>query len=414
MTTPVPPQSGPLTTEDALKDAFLAHHAALAAKAREKLGADAVALAPKVVEGAFVRAWDARARFKTASELDAFLADDVHHASARALSRRAAAHRFAGNATSDAHHATSGEINADESWTHIQHALHGEEHSAGTLAAVAKASRHEAAGHIAGVGKSRGAAIAIGIGVVAIAAVLGLMSMMNRMAEKGKVARALNASDVRLVNTPMGRKGEISLADGSTAHVAPDSKLTIPKDFGPELRGVKIEGAATFDVWPNIPVEFQVYARNVVVAAKGTSFTVNAYPDDKAVIVVVAEGSVEVRQGDVMQTVAAGAGLVIPDSGAARVATEDERNVGAGWRTGMLALTDRPLRDALKAMKRWYGYEVSVPEVALLERRVTMKASLDSALQAVHQIAKSGGLKFGYVGQNMAFIDSADKKTNLR
>src|SRR5258708_12585898 len=126
MTTPVKPDV-PLRDEDALKRFFFAQHASLGEKARAQLGADAFALAPKVVEGAFVRAWDARAQFKSTDELTTFLTQDVHHAAARALSRRAAAHRFAGHA--ETHHASSGAINPDEPWLHIQHALHGEPHA---------------------------------------------------------------------------------------------------------------------------------------------------------------------------------------------------------------------------------------------------------------------------------------------
>src|SRR5260221_13948530 len=109
MTTPVKPDV-PLRDEDALKRFFFAQHASLGEKARARLGADAFALAPKVGEGAFVRAWDARAQFKTTEELTTFLTQDVHHAAALALSRRAAPHRCACHA--ETHHATTGATNA--------------------------------------------------------------------------------------------------------------------------------------------------------------------------------------------------------------------------------------------------------------------------------------------------------------
>ena len=85
----------PLTDESALHDAFLVEYPILTAEARGELGPEASVLTPKVVEGAFVRAWDSRDRLTTPAELHHFLVEDVHHAAARALSRRAAAHRFA-------------------------------------------------------------------------------------------------------------------------------------------------------------------------------------------------------------------------------------------------------------------------------------------------------------------------------
>jgi ferric-dicitrate binding protein FerR (iron transport regulator) len=391
-----------LGDESALKLAFLTHYPALSKEAQLGLGDDAIALVPKVVEGAFVRAWDAREKLSSPEDLNAFLIDDVHHAAARALSRRAAAHRFGGALPHEAH-VVSGEVNPEQSWMHIQAALHGQEHSPAALSAVAAASRHDAAGHIGALGKSQGIVLAAVLGVVAIAAVGGGMYAMDRAASKLRVTKALAASDVRVVNTPPGQAGTINLNDGSTAHMAPESKLTIPKDFSGTLRGVGIEGASSFEVAKGLQQQFEVHARNAIVVATGTSFTVSAYPADSLAIVVVKEGAVEVRQGEAVRPVAAGAGLVVKDDGTMRVATPEEREEAAGWETGTLAVENRSLKDALAKVKRWYGYEIRVPHDSLLARKVTMRASLDSGMQAIRLIEKSSGLEFGYAGQNMVF-----------
>ena len=398
-----------LGDEDALKRAFLTEYSSLSVEARADLGDAAVSLATKVVEGAFVRAWDAREKLQTPEELHQFLVDDVHHAAARALSRRAAAHRFGGAAPHEAH-VTNAEMNPDESWQHIQHALHGEAHSPDALAAVAAASRHEAAGHIGAVGKSKPVWLALVLGGVAIAAVAVGMGALNRAAAKGAVAKAVNAPDARPITTPAGRAGTINLTDGSTAHMAPESKLSIPKDFSGTLRGVKIEGAATFDVAPGLPKPFEVHARNSVVVATGTSFTVSAYPSDSLMTVVVGEGSVEVRYGDVAHAVKAGTGLVMRDDGTSHAASASEMDEGAGWKAGTLAVENRSLREALALMKRWYGYEIRVPTPSLLDRKVTMRVSLDSGMQAIRLVEQSSGLEFGYAGQNMVYRERGATK----
>src|SRR5215210_737908 len=122
------PQAVALESEETLRRVFLSEYAALTEEARADLGADARALAPKVVEGAFVRAWDARARFRTPQEVHQFLVEDVHHAAARALSRRASAHRLAGGGHADAH--AIRDESPEEAWSHIMHAVHGESHRA--------------------------------------------------------------------------------------------------------------------------------------------------------------------------------------------------------------------------------------------------------------------------------------------
>src|SRR5258705_1151034 len=115
-----------LADEEALRQLFLAEYSSLYAEARADLGDDARALAAKVVEGAFVRVWDARTRFHTPAEVHQFLIEDVHHAAARALSRRAGAHRLSGGFKQGAH-AVEDET-PDVAWQHIMQALHGEAH----------------------------------------------------------------------------------------------------------------------------------------------------------------------------------------------------------------------------------------------------------------------------------------------
>jgi transmembrane sensor len=410
MSTSVPPRDGgvsapPIRTaladEAALQRVFLAEFPALAAEARTDLGPDAAVLSTKVVEGAFVRAWDARARLATPEALHKFLVDDVHHAAARALSRRAAAHRLGGDAAHTAHATT--ETTPEQSWAHIQHALHGEAHSPKALAEAAAISRHEAAEHIVGVTREKPLWAILAVGAAVLAALVGVVLWIDLLDADAKIARAVNAADSRVVSSIPAQVGIITLDDGSKVHLAPESKLTIPKNFGPDLRAVKLEGAANFEVAPGQAKDFRVLARNTAVVAKGTAFTMRAYPGDPALTVVVDEGSVEIRQSKEKAPLAAGAALVIPDSGAGRPATPDERVEADGWRKGTLAVTKLPLRDVLPQLKRWYGLNIMVQQPKLLERPVTMVVSLDSSRQAIRAVEASTGLEFGYIGQNMVF-----------
>ncbi|HET9013496.1 MAG TPA: FecR domain-containing protein [Gemmatimonadaceae bacterium] len=421
MSTPVSPSDGgapiplplrtPLTDEAALHEAFVAEYPTLAAEARAELGAEAAVLSPKVVEGAFVRAWDARAKFQTPAELHKFLIDDVHHAAARALSRRAAAHRFAGHEASHVKHANhvTDEINMEQSWAHVLHALHGEAHSPQALAEAAALSRHEAAEHIAVIEKSVPVWKIAGVIVLVAGVLFGAVALMNRLGADAKIASAVNASDARVVPSLPAQIGVVTLDDGSVVRLAPESKLSIPTGFGPDLRAVKLEGAGTFQVAPGQKTNFRVHTRNAVIIAKGTKFTVRNYEGDSATTVVVQEGSVDVRVGDATQSLTAGGSAIAIAGAAPRAATPAESDEAAGWTAGTLAVSNRPLRDVLPLMRRWYGLTVSVPQDTLLTRSVTMRASLDSSRQAIRGIEQSTGLEFGYIGQNMVFRERAAK-----
>lgn len=423
MPTTVPPRDGNafnpakspqmvLTDETVLRRLFLVKFDTLLADARTALGAGASELAPKVVEGAFVRAWDARHRFTSDGELQTFLVEDLGHAAARALSRRAAAHRLGGAGARTAHETIAS--NAEESWGHVLHALHSEAHSPEVLASAAAISRHEAAGHIAEMSKERPWWIPVSIVVLAIAVLTGIGFMVDRLSQDSRVATALAASDARVIASPTSQLGTVTLDDGSKVHLAPESKLTIPNGFGPKLRAVKLEGMATFDVAKGADRAFQVHARQGIIVATGTSFTVRSYADDPYATVVVNEGTVELHQGDARTTAAAGDALVLGVSSAVRKATAEERDAADAWRRGILQVSNEPLRSVLPLMKRWYGLTIAAKDTALLSHKVSMRAALESSREAIGAIEQSAGVTFGYVGQNMVFFPATSAAAKKR
>jgi ferric-dicitrate binding protein FerR (iron transport regulator) len=391
-----------LADEDALRQVFHLEYSSLYAEARAELGDSARALAPKVVEGAFVRAWDARARFRTPAEVHAFLVEDVHHAAARALSRRSAAHRLSGGAKQEAH--LIQDESEEDAWKHIMHALHGEAHSPQALAEAAAHSRHEAAEHIKVSTRETPLWIPLLIGAVVLMGLLGLAAYMTKMSTDAKFARALAQPDLKPIASVSAQIGNVTLDDGSKVKLAPETKLTVPKGFGPDMRAVKLEGMAEFNVAPGIKQPFNVIAGNTSVVATGTAFTVSNYPGDPSVTVAVSNGMVKVGRGKNMHDVPAGSAVVATDS-VVRAATAAERDAADSWRTGTLVVTDKPLSQALSMMKRWYGLTILAPNQAVLDRKASFRASLDSQKVAISGIEASTGLQFGWIGQNMAFYE---------
>jgi ferric-dicitrate binding protein FerR (iron transport regulator) len=394
-----------LADEESLRRFFLAEYPALTEEARADLGPDARALVSKVVEGAFVRAWDARARLRTPAEVHDFLVEDVHHAAARALSRRAGAHRLAGSGRAEAH--TVRDETSDEAWQHIMKALHGEAHSPKALAEAAAISRHEAAEHIKHSDQSKPLWIVLGIFAVVLAGLLVAAYFMGRVSEDARFTRALNAPDVKPIATTFARMGTVTLDDGTKVRLAPESEITVPKQFGPELRVVRLKGIGEFTVAKGIEQPFRVNAGSVAVVATGTVFTVKVDDNSKETTVVVSEGSVKVGPPKKLTDVPVGGAVIAKDS-VVRQATASEKEEADSWRSGMLVVNDKPLGEVLNLMKKWYGLTILVPQPKLMERKASFRASLDSTRQAIRGIEASTGLQFGYVGQNMAFTEKTE------
>ncbi|MCF2496216.1 FecR family protein [Dyadobacter chenhuakuii] len=86
----------------------------------------------------------------------------------------------------------------------------------------------------------------------------------------------------------------VSLPDGSSVRLSPESKISYPAVFVQNEREVLLNGEAFFEVVKNPESPFKVYTNDVVTTVLGTSFTVKAFDQDKDVRVVVKTGRVTV------------------------------------------------------------------------------------------------------------------------
>jgi len=115
-------------------------------------------------------------------------------------------------------------------------------------------------------------------------------------------------------------------------------------------------------------------------------------------------------KNDSTRAVSKGGGIAVTSSGAFREPTAGEVEELTTWSDGKLTISARQLRAVLPELKRWYGVDIKVPDLPLLDRTVTVQAPLDSPQAAISEVEKSAGLKFGYEGKTMVFRDAAKKK----
>ena len=417
---PTTSTSAVLPNPDALHKVFDAEFQNLLTQARQELG-DAVSLAPRVAEGAFVRAWDARGRLQTMDQLKQFLRDDVKSAAARALTRRAAI------ATSDGgeqislktaeHIAASTAVDPKVSWSHVIAAIHLDPREAQAGKMSAEEMRAETADrleHATRSGLSAKTALAIGAAIV-IVAVAGVM-WANRMSSELAIATAMSSTNGRVTASPFGQIGKVTLQDGSTVTLAPDSKLFVPSVFNEKIRPVKVDGSAAFDVASGSN-DFRVYARNAIVTATGTKFVTAVRWSDTSVVVKTLEGSVDVRvDKGASRSVGAGKAVVVDKTGAIKDASAEEAEEAASWvESQRLTMIDRPLKDILPELLRWYNVDATVRDLSLLEHKATIRTSLDSGDVALAEVAKSAGLTLTKEGtRNLLVVPAASKATTKK
>lgn len=97
-------------------------------------------------------------------------------------------------------------------------------------------------------------------------------------------------------NTP--KKMMLTLSDGSTVELLPNSTLSYPGNFSAAKREVLLNGEATFDVAKDVAKPFFVYSNSVLITVLGTRFTVRTYETNKITKVILHEGKVMVKIAD--------------------------------------------------------------------------------------------------------------------
>lgn len=169
---------------------------------------------------------------------------------------------------------------------------------------------------------------------------------------------------------PMGTRTKFSLPDGSTGYLNAGSSIRFATVFKEKSREVSLNGEAYFDVISNPHKPFVVSGKNIRVAAYGTAFNVEAYPEDQTSEVTLVKGKVEIfgEKNDKVQS------LGILDPGEMCVFNNAESSSKfirvdvskiTSWRDGKLVFINEPFSEVVKKLNRKYSVNIVIKDERL-------------------------------------------------
>lgn len=246
----------------------------------------------------------------------------------------------------------------------------------------------------------------VGIVLFIIVAV-GLLLYLNRAGDEAALEKAFQSPDVANYTSKAGQTAKTTFEDSTVLSLGADTKLIVPPGYGQRWRAVQLDGTVELTPPPNADPPLDIRARNVSVTSSNGTVGVHAYTTDNWIAVRVKGGTATVAAPGGTQEVADGQGVMVDSAGAVRAATPTELTDAFSWVDGNLTITNQPLSEAIKRIRRWYGMELNAKDKALLTRPVSLTATIAESGKMIDALQAAAKVKFGYEGGRMVLADAS-------
>jgi transmembrane sensor len=194
------------------------------------------------------------------------------------------------------------------------------------------------------------------------------------------------------IRTIRGQRELIRLPDGSRVKLNSESVLTYSSDFGKTARGITLEGEAFFEVAHNTSKPFTILTGNLKTTVVGTSFNINAYPENPEITVAVLTGKVKV--GNPSKKAATDHSLLLPSERYSYQKTSETSRTEQinlddilAWKDDIIVLKNADYQEIKKKLERWYSVSFVVPKGLKIKEDFSARfnnTSLKSILDALN------------------------------
>jgi transmembrane sensor len=201
------------------------------------------------------------------------------------------------------------------------------------------------------------------------------------------------------VRVPLGQRAQFQLLDGTRVLLGPGSVLrydTTSSDRS--TRELLLDGQAHFTVAHDPHRPFLVRTARTVTEDLGTEFAITDYAADTAGVVVVASGTVAVRN---LAADRAGPATLLRRGDLVRLDPGGQVTVRRGvdlrsslaWTEGRLVFADAPVSEVITQLNRWYGGDVRLGDRTLAAFRFTAAYGAVSESTVVRELATAIGAR---------------------
>jgi transmembrane sensor len=209
-----------------------------------------------------------------------------------------------------------------------------------------------------------------------------------------------NAGVYNTLSTPKGRIYKLILSDGTAVWLNSFSSITYPLVFDKNARKVSITGEVYFEVAENSKQPFMVSSpigknddaeggQEIIVL--GTSFNINAYPDEKITSTTLLDGKIKLNYNSHGIIMFPGQQAKISDKVTVKNNIDTEEVMA--WKNGSFIFNDADIAQVLRQLSRWYDVNIKY-EGKIPDKKLTGEVLRDSKLSEVLKALEYTGVKF--------------------
>lgn len=172
-----------------------------------------------------------------------------------------------------------------------------------------------------------------------------------------------------LIEVPLGQMSAVVLPDGTKVQLNSGTKLVYSPGFNSGERTVNLEGEAFFDVTKDTKHPFIIQTETLDFKVYGTTFNIQAYPDEKEINATLVEGSLGImgKNGCELVRLVPGEHATYRDENKKMVVGRVTLDLYTSWKDGLVTFKNEKLKDIAQTLERWYNVEIIIKDAALGE-----------------------------------------------
>lgn len=235
--------------------------------------------------------------------------------------------------------------------------------------------------------------------------ILGLYLHLNTSVD------IFGAGEYAEIYVPKGERMQMIFQDGTKVYINSDSYMRYPRKFGISERTVELKGEAYFVVAKNKNRPFVVNLNGPSIRVLGTSFNVEAYPENDDIKVNLDEGRINLKLlSDVEVPVSPGECVVYnKNTKSYRVNRNTDTGASSVWKSNVISFKDTPLDEVFSRLGRWYNVDFEVENDIPSDLHITLVSRHTLIEKVLEDLAKISPLSFRYDEQSAKVYVSLKK-----